>query len=275
MTNRLLPLALAVAISTTIAGFSQVAQPPPAAPSAPATVVSLPTDRTLTDTGGRKIEVTILDKTATGIKAELNGKTFNIALNTLTAEDQAFIAGCKTYVPPSKKLLYVITDTLLPADHTNVELLKTAGYTVTFGYSHDDKLERPNAFGKNTPESQNSANLFTAKGYGIYWFASPGRQGNSHPTDGKWAGPSDRINSDERKLIGSLLQAGQTVIINSVQDRPYRWYISNPDIPTYQRPTPVYTKTEKNLITYNNQEPTLEINPTIIPKVMKELQKSL
>ena len=200
MIIRLLSTTLAAAMASTMTGVSQEKAPQAAEvlSASAAAAVSLPVERTLTSTDGRTINVTILDKTATGIKTELNGKTLNIPLSTLSAADQAFIAGCKAAVLPSKKVLYVLEVAVLPADHANVELLKTAGYDVTFGYMRDNKLDRTDAFGKDTPESKTSANIYTAKGYGVYWFATPGKQGKDGTTDGKWEGPNERISTDER-----------------------------------------------------------------------------
>ena len=76
---------LVVAMSTTIAGFSE--------PEAPATVETMPIVHIVTDITGRKIEGTILSKNATSIQFSraIDGKKFSLELSKLSTEDNAFI----------------------------------------------------------------------------------------------------------------------------------------------------------------------------------------
>lgn len=120
---RLLSLGLAAAIATT-AGFGQEL------PSSPAVSTTLPVVRTLTDTAGRKIDVTITEKTATAIKAKRvsDGKEFNFELTKLSAADQAFIAGlAAASAPPVKPRTVLLMD-----DNADLKpLLEKAGFIVT------------------------------------------------------------------------------------------------------------------------------------------------
>ena len=99
------------------------------------------TTRTITDSGGRKIEVTILEKSATGIKAKRtsDGKEFTVELAKLSADDQAFVGALKpapTKNPETEKktirVLYAIPpDAALVGDYYNVKNLTEMGYDVT------------------------------------------------------------------------------------------------------------------------------------------------
>lgn len=84
---RLLSLSMATAIATT-SGYARETPPPTA------TATTLPAQRTLTDTTGRKIDVIITSKTTTAIKATRasDGKEFTFELAKLSADDRAFVA---------------------------------------------------------------------------------------------------------------------------------------------------------------------------------------
>ena len=100
-----------------------------------------PTTRTITDSGGRKIEVTIIGKSATGIKAKRtsDGKEFSVELAKLSADDQAFVGGLKPTLsgtPETEKktlrVLYAIPpDAAMVGDYYNVKALTDMGYDVT------------------------------------------------------------------------------------------------------------------------------------------------
>lgn len=79
-------LCLAGLLLTSLTGFSQGSTP---------TATGMPVPRTLTSADGRKLEVTLLEKTATAIKAKRasDGVEFTLELAKLSADDQAFIAG--------------------------------------------------------------------------------------------------------------------------------------------------------------------------------------
>lgn len=119
---RLLSLGLAAAITTT-AGFGQEL------PSSPAVSTTLPVVRTLTDTTGRKIEATIIEKSDTAIKVKTaSGKEFTLVLTKLSAADQAFIAGLAAPpAPPVKPRTVLLMD-----DNADLKpLLEKAGFIVT------------------------------------------------------------------------------------------------------------------------------------------------
>ena len=100
-----------------------------------------PTTRTITDTSGRKIEVTIIGKSATGIKAtrKSDGKEFAVELAKLSADDQAFVGTLKPAlsknpetVKKTVRVLYAIPpDAALVGDYYNVLALTDMGYDVT------------------------------------------------------------------------------------------------------------------------------------------------
>ena len=93
--NRFLPTFVA-SIVITIAGFSQTAPTP-----------ALPVQRVLTDTLGRKLDSTILEKSPTAIKCRRNpdGAEFTIELSKLSADDRKFLAdlGKPAVAPPPSK----------------------------------------------------------------------------------------------------------------------------------------------------------------------------
>ena len=100
-----------------------------------------PTARTITDTSGRKIAVTIVEKSATAIKAKRtsDGKEFTVELVKLSADDQAFVGALKpapSENPETEKktlrVLYAIPpDAALVGDYYNVKALIEMGYDVT------------------------------------------------------------------------------------------------------------------------------------------------
>ena len=117
--THLLSLAMVAAMATT-SGFSQDT-PPPAAST------TLPAKRTLTATDGRKIDVTITEKSNTAIKGmTANGKAFDLPLAKLSAEDQAFIAGLAA-APVKKPTVLLVEDKQRPV----LDLLEKAGFAVT------------------------------------------------------------------------------------------------------------------------------------------------
>jgi len=74
---------IVASIAATIVGFSQTAPTP-----------AFPVQRVLTDTLGRKLDTTILEKSPTAIKCRRNpdGAEFTIELTKLSAEDRKFLA---------------------------------------------------------------------------------------------------------------------------------------------------------------------------------------
>ena len=99
-----------------------------------------PTTRTITDSGGRKIEVTIIEKSATGIKAkrQSDGKEFTVELAKLSPDDQAFVGSLKllsenseTEKKPLRVLYAIPPDAALVGDYYNVQALTGMGYDVT------------------------------------------------------------------------------------------------------------------------------------------------
>ena len=164
----LISLATVGAIAIT-PGFSQET-PAPAVTAPPAAVATkLPVQRTLTSADGRKLDVTITDKSATAIKAKTSGgKEFTLELAKLSADDQAFIISCKAPVPVGKKILYVITRPN-NGDLTNIEILRSTGYDVTLAYmadggkkGHGNKEPIADFYGKDNPLSKEAINVYTA-----------------------------------------------------------------------------------------------------------------
>ena len=102
--SSILSLCLVVAISTTIAGFSE--------PEAPATVETMPIVHIVTDIAGRKIEGTILSKDATSIQFSraIDGKKFSLELSKLSTEDNAFIKRLEPAPVKKPRLLLISSD---------------------------------------------------------------------------------------------------------------------------------------------------------------------
>ena len=100
--SSILSLCLVVAISATLAGFSE--------PETPSNGETMPVTHIVTDITGRKLEGTILSKDATTIQFSRasDKKKFNLELNKLSAEDQAFIE--KLTVTPIKKPRLLLMD---------------------------------------------------------------------------------------------------------------------------------------------------------------------
>lgn len=130
-------LCMVGAIAATIAGFSQTQ--PTEAPTAPTVAVApvvepvvalgttMPVQRTLTDTAGRKLDVTIFEKSATAIRARRtsDAKEFELPLDKLSVEDQAFIAGLVA-APAQKPTVLLIWE-----DKNLQEVLEKAGFATT------------------------------------------------------------------------------------------------------------------------------------------------
>ena len=78
------------------AGLSLRAEAPPESPKTPTpnANATFPADRAITDSQGRKMEVTLQSKTATSIKfvRKADGKEFDLPLEKLSVEDRTFIA---------------------------------------------------------------------------------------------------------------------------------------------------------------------------------------
>lgn len=137
----------AISIIFTVAASQAIAQE---------AITALPIQRTLTATDGRKLDVTITDKSSTAIKGKtVAGKEFTLELTKLSAEDQAFIAGLAAPaappVRPRTALLMGGGSIVYPVPQTGIvkpgaepelvsgstdtdelhALLKKAGFTVT------------------------------------------------------------------------------------------------------------------------------------------------
>lgn len=86
-----------------------------------------PTVRTITDAGGRKIDVTIIGKSPSSIKAKRTSddKEFVIELGKLSEDDRAYISGLT--VTPVKKFTVLLT----LGDEPLKALLEKSGFDVT------------------------------------------------------------------------------------------------------------------------------------------------
>ena len=105
---------MAAGIAATTLGFCQTPSVKDAAPGvAPVatTGTTLPVARTLTSADGRTIDVTIVSKSATAIRAaRADGKEFEIALDKLSDADKAFVEGLVN--APVKKMKALVTGKL-------------------------------------------------------------------------------------------------------------------------------------------------------------------
>ena len=148
----ILSLCLVAGIAATIAGFSQAPTEttgaiPTASITAPAGT-TLPVSRTLTSADGRTIDVTILSKSPTAIKAaRTDGKSFEIALDKLSEADRAFVAGLTNPDPNAvkKPTVLVVVDRgyKYPEYVEFIDWLKTENMEVTIGlfYDRDYKMD--------------------------------------------------------------------------------------------------------------------------------------
>jgi hypothetical protein len=132
---RTFSLCLLAGFSATLVSFSQTIETPVIQEAALTAQFVMPVARTLTSADGRKMDVVILSKTATGIKAKrTDGKEVELTLDKLSDADKAFVSGL--VVSPVKKptLLYIGYDekpgTILKINDLIVEKLKTAGFEV-------------------------------------------------------------------------------------------------------------------------------------------------
>lgn len=124
----ILSLCLVAGIATTTASFSQTSEPTVAV--APAQ--TMPVAHTLTSADGRTIDVTILSKSDTAIKAKkADGKEAEITLDKLSEADKAFVAGLI-----EKKARVLLMGTVFSANgnfQMITDLLKKHGFDVTIG----------------------------------------------------------------------------------------------------------------------------------------------
>lgn len=92
-------LAMAAMFATT--AYAQVVATPPTPATSDTGSTTLPVQRTLTDTGGRKIDVTITEKAATAIRVRRtsDGKDYDLPLAKLSADDQTFVASVESATP--------------------------------------------------------------------------------------------------------------------------------------------------------------------------------
>ena len=146
----ILSLCLVAGIAATLASFSQTSEPTVAiTPTAIApTAQTMPVARTLTSADGRTIEVTILSKSATAIKAKkADGKEFKIALDKLSDADKAFVVGLTNPDPNAvkKPTVLVVVDRgyKYPEYSEFIEWLKTENMEVTIGlfYVRDSSVD--------------------------------------------------------------------------------------------------------------------------------------
>lgn len=135
-----------------------------------------PTTRTITGTGGRKMEVTILEKSATAIKAKRisDGKEFTFELAKLSADDRAFITGLAAPVAPPVKQR---TALLLGFSEIQTQLEK-AGFVVTKAPTesvNEDPLGTPSRVSiKYTTIAQFTDEQI--KSYDLIWASSRGQR---------------------------------------------------------------------------------------------------
>jgi hypothetical protein len=100
----ILSLCLVAGIAATLASFSQTSEP---AVAITPTTQTMPVARTLTSSDGRAIDVTILSKSDTAIKAKkADGKEVEITLDKLSDTDKTFVAGLVE--APVKKMTALI-----------------------------------------------------------------------------------------------------------------------------------------------------------------------
>ena len=131
----ILSLCVVAGIAATIASFSQTSDP-----AAAVTPATLPVAHTLTSKDGRTIDVTILSKSDTAIKAaRADGKEFEIALDKLSDADKAFIAGLAAPDPKTVKKLTVLLMGLENPEALveQATWLKNHGFDVTVGVMYD------------------------------------------------------------------------------------------------------------------------------------------
>jgi hypothetical protein len=149
----ILSLCLVAGIAATIAGFSQApteknvalsgSTASVAAPAGTTPPLNLPVAHTLTSADGRTIDVTILSKSDTAIKAKkADGKEFEIGFDKLSDADRAFVAGLVNPDPNvvKKPTVLVVVDRnyKYPEYSEFIEWLKAENMEVTIGLLYDD-----------------------------------------------------------------------------------------------------------------------------------------
>ena len=131
--TRILSLCVVAGIAATLASFSQTSEPTGAV--AP-TAQTMPVARTLTSSDGRAIDVTILSKSDTAIKAKkADGKEFEIALDKLSDADKAFVAGLTAQEARKTSVLILVDSGSIETyrHHRAATLLRNNGFDVTIG----------------------------------------------------------------------------------------------------------------------------------------------
>jgi hypothetical protein len=162
--KRLLELALVcLALATAAPSYSQAAP-----------VNTMPIPRTLTSTDGRKMDVIITEKTATGIKAKraTDQKEFELELARLSAEDQTFVAGLVM-----KKYTVFMT----AHDKDLKDRLEKAGFKVTMPPTAKENGNRANGgsmefFEKITDDELKKFDLIWASSWGEMFMLKRGDQ---------------------------------------------------------------------------------------------------
>ena len=266
--TRTLSLAMAAAIATT-AGFAQETPPPSA------TATTLPVQRTLTDTTGRKIDVTITEKTATAIKAKRvsDGKEFSFELAKLSADDQAFVTG--VVAAPVKK-----PTVLLVSKNDKIQtLLEKAGFDVTLPLTTNSVKE---------PDGQRvaSAIIFLEKlpddelkKFDIIW-ANEWTEGwmtteNATLNNGRTTRQADRVLN--------LVATGKLVVWNLYWKSSRKKLLAKEYTDHGLAITKEYMQSEENVISYNweirkwdaktGSNPVVETHPEILDQVIAEAKK--
>jgi hypothetical protein len=280
----ILSLCVVAGIAATLASFSQTSEPTVAPTIAIAlTAQTMPVARTLTSADGRTIEVTILSKSDTAIKAKkADGKEFEIALDKLSDADKAFVAGLTS--PPVKQLRVL----LIGKDPTLQEKLKKAEFEIV-GPSEYKEVTDKNGVKKSSTiiylEKMTDADL---KHFDVIWvtcwnsacYSLSNAKGESIKT------VTDETTQTERLL--KLLADGKLVVWECSFRTTKMNFIKNGGGDRvkngfgYQQDKP-YIKTQDNTIFYNwilekwdaatGGTPLVSSNPEILDQVIIEVKK--
>jgi hypothetical protein len=151
---RILSLCLVVGIAGTSTSFSQTEKADTSAIAA----VTLPVERTITDTKGRATSGTVIGKSDTAItfRRASDQKEFEIKLDSLSADDKSFLAGIPNLVKRPSILWVASSYPEFPTHSEDIQWLSSQGFDVTVGLIHQPKFtaERTLGFFKAPPEQK-------------------------------------------------------------------------------------------------------------------------
>ena len=229
-----------------------------AEPATTPAATTFPLDHTITDSQGRKMDVTLTGKTENTVKftRKSDGKEFEVELEKISEDDRKYVAGLK--VPPTKKpSLLFIGQGNLSSNNLVIDKLKSAGFAVQCIYSQNVTMNGIGTMAWPGLEEMSDEQL---KGFDVIWAAYAPRQ-----------------------RVLPYLPAAKAMVFNVPEKSALKEFLENREETSYN--SSPYVKTDENLIRYNAQVITWEsktgsykrgeIQAEIVDKVIVETQKLL